>query len=740
MNLTRCPNYQPEETTTRKSSRNGRKPRLIVIKRCPNNVCVDEDDDDLEPSSGENNSNKVSPTSITRPSLDDGEDETEAPDTEDGDTKDEESEDDQSQKEGENDESSSETINPYTTPAPLPSKPLNATVMSEALKFFETLMDGMGYGDIFEGVRSVLPETTAVQLLERINHGGWLTHYQDRYIKWPREFSLGYCYMEYSMYNVQTEGGLVPATQNLLQRVFGPERPIPQMGARLPQPPQPQLQGVPPSPNPYDNSLAAELTNYIQPIPQMPGNSFGAYDQYENSRIPGNRRVRRGVSVSRSYSTAQEARSTGRSSSNNSGTVRRRSSVKRVRPQSRTVPLPAEYEQHSPREYQAAPSSQVPVAAPVASSQYVPMRTIQPNHNDNNGRQSSFVHTQPQPETSSAYDRYSQVFPKVYRNNVPYSVDSYQQNPPSRRSHLENGNLNLAEIARPRRHPGGEEQFDDRNPGPTGSQRGPMGPPPNAAPQRKQMPPPTAKDGPSAGNLLNIANMLMQTAMASGGGSDGDKVTNMMQTAIPLVAQVANNPTVHNMVNNLVTTFLTPPNANGPPPPPPPRPTRPDPEDSWGPSSSSSNNNKRPSSGSKNPLRDSEELLNSNEIEEPEIMSSNNKPVNSRPPPNSGGGATEMIASMVQNMVSSYIKHIFSPGSGRPPKPSSQRPGSSSNSSPNDKLGVDKPTNNDNKEDKDLVEVIANAAKPFFISTFGVVPGDPGYGRLLNRRRDEYKR
>lgn len=652
--------------------------------------------------------------------------------------------------------------------------------MSEALKFFETLMEGLGYGEIFEGVRSVLPETTAVQLLEKMNHGGWLTHYQDRYVKWPREFSLTYCYMEYSMYNVKNEGGFVSATQNLLERVFGPERQMPPIGARLPQSPQ-SPQAIPPSQNPYDTTgLASELTNYIQPIPQMPGNGFGGYEQYDHSRIPGNRRVRRGVSVSRSYSGQPGVTGAGYARSGNASSSsrvqRRRNSLRRVKPQSRTVPLPV------PTGYDAETLQQVfqhrtsPVAAvnPETPSQnprqYIPLHTIQPTNTNqhvnneasninsyqnvnNHQRQSSFVPTHT--ETSKVQERFSQVFPKVYRNNVPYSFDNYQQTTPIRRSHVETGgsnvnhghgssmNVNLAEIARPRRHPGGEELIDDmrktsgmssQHSSSGSQQRGPMGPPASQHLQQQRKPAPTPKDGPSAGNLLNIANMLMQTAMATGGNNEGDKVTNMMQTAIPLVAQVANNPAVHSMVNNLVTTFLTPPNSNGPPPPPPPRPTRPDPEDSWGMTSSGSNN-KRPTS-SKQPIRDSDEF-SSNEIDEPEMSSSNTKPVNSRPPP--GGGASEMIAGMVQNMISSYIKHLFSPGPGRPPRPSSQKPGSSSGGN-NDNQKVDKPTSNDSTESNDIVDVIANAAKPFFISTFGVVPGDPGYGRLLNRRRDEFKR
>jgi len=64
--------------------------------------------------------------------------------------------------------------------------------------------------------QTVLPTSTATELLKRMDVGGWVGKYQTQYIAYGREFNLGYCYMEYGLYNVANEG-----VGNLVSRVFG---------------------------------------------------------------------------------------------------------------------------------------------------------------------------------------------------------------------------------------------------------------------------------------------------------------------------------------------------------------------------------------------------------------------------------------------------------------------------------------------------------------------------------------
>lgn len=118
-------------------------------------------------------------------------------------------------------EISMEKVEPFTTPKPetTTASTLNSTILAEAFQFVGALMRSLGMGDIVDGISTVLPSSTATELLKRMDVGGWVSKYQAKYIAYAREFNLGYCYMEYGIYNVANEG-----VGNLISRVFGTGR------------------------------------------------------------------------------------------------------------------------------------------------------------------------------------------------------------------------------------------------------------------------------------------------------------------------------------------------------------------------------------------------------------------------------------------------------------------------------------------------------------------------------------
>jgi hypothetical protein len=628
--------------------------------------------------------------------------------------------------------------------------------VAEAFKFVGVLMDAMGWGGVVQGITSVLPSSSAAVLLERIDVGGWMSNYQERYSTWPREFSLGYCYMEYSMYNVANEG-LAQTTNNILSRVFK-SNPTPQstvggmtqgrnpMGHQPNVAPMDVLNGVPPppqGPSPYGGG--AGMNNFISPMP-LQENSFNAYGQ------PGNRRVKRGVTVSRSYSAAAPSSSSSSSSGTPNGASNspRRAVRRRLISRGRNVPPAAS---SSPVVDAPVPLIPVPEASSTTTTTSSPIvnhsnvssftQTLQNFHQSS----SSFIPTEaqspksqnffaPQPQqTHFIPQHYQQQYHPEQRSDYPQQFTYQQQQPsPLQRSHVVQQPLNpqiLTEYARPRRH----ENVPH---------------PPQSQPMSTQQGKGKEGGGPSSGaaNLMNIANLLVSTAMSAnngGGGGGGDQVTNIMNTALPLVSQVANSPAIHSMVSNLVTSFLTPPNSNNKPRPPPPSPTpvQNSIDDEGDAYNDDSLEQDRPSS-SKPPKNQD---MDSNELDEPAISPSSNRPSNSAPPNNSGGGSggggadgSSIISSMMSQMIKTYISHLFggSGGGGNKPSHSNNKPPSSSNPKPSssDTDKIDTP-----EESKDIVDVLTNVAKPFFMSYFGIVPGEPGFGKLRirdNRRDSEY--
>ncbi|CAG7818600.1 unnamed protein product [Allacma fusca] len=625
----KCPSFrkeadpEPQSTSEVGTARNGRQPRLIIKKRPEDDLSSEEQD--LQPleDGATTSAEKIPPTTST---LSDSSSETEGPFG----------------------NASSEVIHVFdnmeTDDLPNKRKPLNSTVLAEAFQFVGALMRSLGFGEVADGVAHVLPASTASDLLERIDVGGWVGTYQDKYVMWSREFNLGYCYVEYGLYNIASDG-FVATTSNLIARLFKSNS----------QPP----------------SMSNHMNNYISPMSSMSDNFKSAFPGHPG--LPGNRRVRRSepnVSVSRSYTSV-------------GGRQRR---LTRTQTQARS---PLEQLASIARIETASPLGPPPVSTPTIEKRYS-QQQYQP---------------MPQPLPLQHQHQPSQQFPSQHMPIIERTTESVGE---SRKS---------SQPPRARRQP---EKTHNQS-------------------QHKVKQ--SGKDA-STGQLMNLASALVQTAM---GGSEVDKVSLIMQNALPLVSQVATSPMIQGMVSNLVTSFLTPPRSppvkggqgQGP----------------TGPTGSSTMpNNVNPSGPSRKPVR---EPVESNEINDLPVSSSSNRPSQSAPSMSSSGpsgesgpsggsgglGGSGGIASLFSQIVQTYLKHQFSSGfeSKPPPRPQNimntkpqKTTGSSSASSSSTVLNDDEKTG-----DVDVVSRISEVAKPFFISYFGVVPDVPGFGQLsISERRD----
>ncbi|OXA60835.1 hypothetical protein Fcan01_04638 [Folsomia candida] len=753
-----CLQHLPKKCPPSKSqARNGRRPRLI-IRRCKNDDCSSEEDGDFQtldlitekPSS--TTTTKAPPTTQAVPNSDE---ETEFPDHH-------EQSDDANATSSEMD-----TINPFddTNNPPVKNrKPLNSTAVAEAFKFLTSLMDSIGYGDVVQGITSVLPASTAAELIDRVDVGGWVSNYQDRYMTWPREFSMGYCYLEYSLFNMANEGFSATAN-NLMNRLFKNQRSGSSSGGPsnmnllntlgLPPHHQPLGELLPggSSGTPIYSNNVNNVNNYISPMaPQLQDNGV-PYGAYGHPGMPGNRRVRRGVTVSRSYSGVGET--TGSDPSRPTGI--RRIVRKKVVPRARNAPSSTLLNSSvSPQLVITDPTTTTTTTSTTTTeipeiilgnrtvsfipSSFVPSEPLIPQQHSYNPHNSQPQQQQPVSLTNPHYYQNQYYQYEVPQHQFP-TPNQHTQQGYIQRSHQaqQPQNPSLVEFARPRRNP--NAQPDNHHGGNYQShyQNQPMGPPPlprsrQAQPQQQQQQNANKKEGPSAGNLMNIANMLMQTAMAGNNNNNGDQVSNIMQNAIPLVSSVATNPAIQNMVSSLVTSFLTPPQKPSPPPPtskpPTTTPASQNLDDSYELSDDSQEDAR--------PVKPVKQEPESNEIDNNSITSSSSSNTNAKPtspPPETSGGGDGggMLPNLLSQMVSTYVKYLLGAGGGGPPP--TTKPSGINNRQP--LAGSSKPSSS---EPKDIVEMICNVAKPFFMSYFGVVPDDPGFGKLrINRNGHRHR-
>lgn len=720
------------------SSRNGRQPRLIIR---PSHDDNSDESGDVDAIQEIDISENFEHASTTKTDGEEEEDDLYTLDTEDLEDFDKKPEQDEKT---EDDEVSLETLTPFdTTTRPVKKrKPLNSTVVAEAFKFVGSLMESLGYGDVVQGITTVLPSTTAAELLERVDVGGWVSNYQERYISYPREFSMGYCYVEYGLYNVASEG-IVAATSNLLSRVFksnsGPTLNNPNRSNMPPTLQEMNVQGGPPG---YPNMPPPMgPSNYISPMGME-----NSYPVYGHHGLPGNRRMKRGVTVSRSYSAATNAGSKPQQSRH--PYFNNRASIRRVKPQGRTssssladsyvmediiygngsreAAFKPENVRVHPQQLTTATTTTTPAPSRV---HYEPSSSFVPTKPEVQYQYQFYPQTGPSSQSAESGPTHSNPHYYQYASREPINRSGKPLMP------------SLTSYARPRRHyKNGQPVEDDAS-----IEKG--------------------KEGSSGGSLINIANMIMQTAMASGsnnggGGNGGDPMAAIMQNALPLVSQVATSPMVQGMVSNLVTSFLTPPSR---PPPPPPHmdvDKRPSDGNKHKDNEVLVESSYKPESNSKPPkFPYKDDLLESNKVPEKPVSnhldrpnkndhSVNNNSNNDDKRPGGdgglgalasilGGAGSSGLGSMVSQMVQTYLNFMFSE-----PKPSSGSGGSNKPSKPpkNKKGEAAKPSDSGSSGPKDIVESIAEVAKPFFISYFGVVPGEPGFGKLsISSRLDKFR-